>query len=152
MEELKNIETSLTELHKDFNKQLEALGNDSTEFHNALIDLSSKYPDHKELIQFIVFINDKIETNQTLFQDVVVESFNELIKVKKTLVNKMIQEKEVKINTEMLSDKILKYLVTMKDMKLVMISIAIIFLTIGVILIPDVFVGILNKLASIKAM
>jgi uncharacterized coiled-coil DUF342 family protein len=58
MHKLTEIENSLIKLHDDFNKQIQALGNNPQEFHKVLIELSTKYPDHKELLQFIVFIND----------------------------------------------------------------------------------------------
>lgn len=95
MKDLKEIESSLDQLYSDFNHQLEALGSDSKEFHKSLIELSSKYPDHKELLQFIVFINDKIETKQSMFSDIVVDSFNELVRTKKFLVRKMIEQQKI---------------------------------------------------------
>jgi HD superfamily phosphohydrolase YqeK len=94
MKKLTEINKSLEKLHKDFNKQLNELGNNSHEFHNALISLSTKYPEHKELLEFIVYINDKLETNQTLFTEIVTESFNDLVNVKKTLIEEIINSKE----------------------------------------------------------
>lgn len=148
MKDLKKIDQSLEQLHKDFNTQLEALGSDNKEFHNALIELSAKYPDHKELLQFIVFINDKLETNQTLFSDIVVESFNELVKVKKTLVQKIIDEKDTKIvnGDDSLWSKVKSTTNLMKNAKMVMTTLAVILLAIGILVAPDMFLAIIKEL------
>ena len=151
MKELKQLETSLEELHKDFNRQLEALGDDSKEFHKALIELTSKYPDHKELIQFIVFVNDKLETNQTLFKDIVVESFNELVGIKKTFVLGLI-DKEYLPNTP---DKpgfissVIKSMSQLKDMKTLVFGVAIILFVIGVLVAPDVLLSGMKAMTTI---
>lgn len=146
MEDLVKIEVSLERLHADFNKQLEALGGNSKEFHNAIIELSSKYPDHKELLQFIVFINDKLETNQLMFTEIVVESFNEMISVKKTLVHKMITEKGAK-KKSVLSK--VKQTVTLKDAKMVLILISISLISFGVIVAPDTFIAVLKAMGNL---
>jgi hypothetical protein len=152
MKELKKIDESLELLHNDFNKQLEALGSDTKEFHNALIDLSAKYPDHKELLQFIVFINDKLETNQSMFADIVVESFNELIRTKKTLVQKLLDEKEniTKVSNDLsIWQKVKVATGAMKNIKMILTSIAVILLAVGVIIAPDMFIEIIKELAKL---
>lgn len=96
MRDLHEIESSLDKLHSDFNKQLGELGNDSKDFHSSLIELTAKYPEHKELLQFIVLINDRIETKNSIFSDIVVDSFNDLIETKKLLIKKLIEDKKNK--------------------------------------------------------
>jgi len=151
MTELTKIEESLDELHKDFNKQLEALGSDSKEFYNALIDLSAKYPDQKELLQFIVFINDKLETNQSLFSEIVIDSFNELIKTKKVLVKKL---KEEKTNTKPSTDisvweKAKNITSAIKNSKMALSSLAIISLAIASIIEPEMLLEIIKALLKL---
>lgn len=151
MKELIKIDKSLELLYKDFNSQLEVLGSDTKEFHNALIDLSAKYPDHKELLQFIVFINDKLETNQTLFTEIVVDSFNELIKSKKVLVQQLIEDKEnEKINTGFgFWAKIKTSSGIMKNIKIILTSLAIILIAAGVLISPEMFIEVLKSIVKI---
>ena len=154
MEELNKIDESLNQLHTEFNNQLHALGSDTKEFHSALIDLSAKYPDHKELLQFIVFINDKLETNQQLFSSIVVESFNELVNVKKSLVQKIIQDKEEqnkrKEKTEMsVWERVKTSGALLKNIKTVLTTLAIILLAAAVIIAPDMFIEVLKYLAKV---
>jgi len=154
MKELLKIDKSLEKLQIDFNSQIEALGNDTKEFHNAIIELSSKYPDHKELLQFIVFINDKLEINQNLFSEVVSDSFNELIKVKKQLVQKLIEEKECEDLKQMVEpDGVWAHtksvLGTFKNAKIILTAIAVIALAAGALLAPDMFIAIIKELAKL---
>ena len=154
MKDLKKIEASLELLHSDFNKQLAALSRDSKEFHTALIELSFKYPDHKELLQFIVFINDKLETNHTIFSDIVTESFNELVRVKKEMVTKIIEDKEVVVVESTKPKKaflarVLGHANIFKDIKLGLISLAVILLAIAVLVAPGMFLEVLKALAKL---
>jgi len=149
MKELKKIDESLERLHSDFNKQLEILGSDTKEFHNALIDLSAKYPDHKELLQFIVFINDKLETNQSMFAEIVVDSFNEMIKTKKQLVQKLLEERENSNNNLTLWEKVKITTGTMKNIKMILTALAVILLAAGVIIAPDMFIEIIKQLTKL---
>lgn len=148
MKELKQLETSLEDLHKDFNRQLEALGDDSKEFHKALIELTSKYPDHKELIQFIVFVNDKLETNQTLFKDIVVESFNELVGIKKTFVLGLMDKEYIPDKPGFISS-VIKSMSQLKDMKTLVFGVAIILFVIGVLVAPDVLLSGMKAMTTI---
>jgi len=149
MKELKKIDESLERLHSDFNRQLEILGSDTKEFHNALIDLSAKYPDHKELLQFIVFINDKLETNQSMFAEIVVDSFNEMIKTKKQLVQKLLEERENSNNNLTLWEKVKITTGTMKNIKMILTALAVILLAAGVIIAPDMFIEIIKQLTKL---
>lgn len=151
MKDLREIESSLERLQLDFNKQLEALGSDSKEFHNSLIELSSKYPDHKELLQFIVFINDKIETKQSIFSDIIVESFNELVRTKKLLVKKMIADNNIPQLGPVIKEPFYaKWKITnIKDVKLILVSVAIIFITAGVVFTPETFISVLTAMSKV---
>lgn len=154
LKQLKKIETSLYDLHKEFNSQLEILGKDAKGFHNVLIDLTAKYPDHRELIQFIVFINDKLETNQTLFSDIVADSFNEMIRVKKDLVTKLIDDDEEfhsnnNKHEETLLNSVISKVKTFKDIKILSIAIAAIVIVLGSIYAPSAIIVVLTTLAKL---
>ena len=141
MERLQEIEKTLDALHKDFNEQVVALSSDRREFHDSLIDLSTKYPEHKELIQFIVLVNDKLETNQHTFGEIIIESFNDLIKTKKVLVKEIIESKagvHTRITElhhaphEKFIDRMKK--MTISDIKSILLYVTLIFISIGIML------------------
>jgi len=152
VKDFKRMEISLEQLHKDFNTQLEALGTNTKEFHNTIIDLSAKYPDHKELLQFMVFINDKLETNQTIFAEIVIDSFNESIRNKLTLVQKLIEEKEIKTDTfdnMTIWEKVKSTGYIMKNVKMILTALAVITLAAGAVLAPDMFIEIIKELSKL---
>ena len=152
MKELKKIETSLEALYKDFNLQLEAIGSDKNEFHIALIKMAKKYPDHDELIQFITFINDKLETNQQIFSGVVVESFNELLKTKRILVQKLIDEKEKQEEKEIeggFLKRTFKTATNIKDIKVIMMYLTILIALGGAAFAPDASLEILKAMSKL---
>lgn len=84
--DLDKIDEKLSQLQIDFNKQIHAIEDDVNEFHKQLINLGVKHPDSKELIEFIVFINDRIEMKQTQFEDVLKDTVKQLIDYKKDLI------------------------------------------------------------------
>lgn len=84
--DLHKIDEKLSQLQIDFNKQIHAIEDDVNEFHKQLISLGVQNPDSKEMIEFIVFINDRIETKQTQFEDVLKETVKQLIDYKKDLI------------------------------------------------------------------
>jgi len=151
MKDLEKIDKSLEQLSKDFNSQLEALGSNTNDFHNAMIDLTAKYPQHKDLLRFMVFINDKLETHQLMFTDIVVESFNELIKTKKDLVQKIMDEKgtRAKSSEDSLWSKVKNMTGAMKNVKVILTTIAVILLSAAAIMAPDMFITIIKELAKL---
>lgn len=152
MKELKKIETSLEALHKDFNLQLEAMGSDKNEFHTALIKMAKKYPDHEELIHFITFINDKLETNQQIFSGIVVESFNDLVNTKRTLVQKLIDEKEKQEKKEIEGGfwkRTFKMATNIKEIKVIMMYLTILIAFGGAAFAPEASLEILKAMAKV---
>lgn len=109
IKDLEEVDKTLTQLKSDFNNQMNAIDNDLKEFHRQLIALSVKYPEHKEMLEFIVFINDRIETSQTNMKDVLVESLNQMMFVKKEIVKnnlKFAHYSITKKTKETITDKI----------------------------------------------
>ena len=105
VEDLQQLDKTLEQLKKDFNEQMNAIENDLGEFHKILINLSTKYPEQKELLEFIVFINDRIETSQTNMKEVLTESFNAIIYVKKEIIKQNIKSRKDQIKQNIKSRK-----------------------------------------------
>jgi hypothetical protein len=152
MKDIIRIERTLDKLEHDFNTQLSALGNNTNDFHNALIDLTAKYPEHKDLLQFIVHINDKLEMNHNIFSEVITDTFTEMLKLKKDLIIKLKEDKESSDGSagpNGFLKKIISSANWLKDAKLMFASIAVIAITAGVIISPDTFLVILKAIAKI---
>ena len=156
LKNLMKIEASLEKLQNDFNSQLSVLQSDTKEFHNSIIDLSAKYPEHKELLQFIVFINDKLETNQKLFEEIITDSFNCLIENKRSLIAEVILNKEE--NCLKVGDckkdrgffgKVKDYTIGLKDAKLLTTSLAVIAVVAGALIAPDILMNVIGAIAGL---
>ncbi len=139
MEDYRKIEKNIEKLINDFNKQVSHI-EDNKDFHSSIIELSAKYPEHKELLEFIVLINDKLETRQSLFSDMVSDSFLDMMRIKKEIVIKLIDKESS--DKERIINKIKG--ISFKDYKFIAILLAVIVLGLGIILAPDTML----KLAS----
>lgn len=91
MDQLEKIDRTLDALNKEFNQQIQASQDkkDVNMFHNDIIKLTSKYPEHAELLEFIVLVNDRLETKHSIFSDIIIDSFNVLVQNKKSLIDHM---------------------------------------------------------------
>jgi hypothetical protein len=134
--ELKEIQQALETLLKDLDIQLAAISTDSKTFHSNLINLLSEFPDDKELIQFIVYINDRLETNQTISKDIFMDSIRGVIKQKLILIKRLIREEELLLeikstqNTKSKIQKILQFVTENKTTVIIIsvtLSLAIVF-------------------------
>ena len=152
MNKLKRIDKSLEKLKDDLNRQIQAVGSDNKGFHDSLIDLSAKYPEHKDLLQFIVFVNDKLETNQNIYSEIIIDSLNELIDKKRELIFELDHTESPNKNSN--EEKgwfkaLLSRLDTLKDIKIISWAIAIIVLVIGSIFAPEVLLSVLKSIAGL---
>lgn len=93
-----DLEEELKNIIEDLDRQLEVLSVDNN-FHNAIIDIISNNPNSKELVQFIVSINDKLETKQEIFKEVFSDSLRTLI-IKKINIFKEISKELKRIEEE----------------------------------------------------
>jgi len=134
IKDLERLDLELREIKNNLNNQLNASSTSIKEFHQNLIQLSSKYPEQKEILEFIVFINDRIETNRTDTKEIIVDSLNQLISIKSQIVRKMI-ESNVKENS-----KKGRLLESFDDVKVVFIFIVSLGLIIAFVVSPDSFV------------
>jgi len=155
-ETLFEIESSLSKLKSDFNMQLSAMEKDVDSFHKAMIDLTAKYPEHKELVQFIVLVNDKLETKQENYAELVSDSFTELINIKMNLVkaikrkNAMDAKPEVSNSKEKVGFFKRIYLNTkfIGDLKITLLSIAAILIAILIFISPDILMTVMKMIAE----
>jgi len=150
MKDYEEIEKSLDKLIDDFSKQMVHI-DDNTNFHNSIIELSSKYPEHKELLEFIVMVNDKLETKHSVFSDLVSDSFIELMKLKKEVLHELKRENDKQKTTNSKKTSIIDNFkkITLKDTKTILILISIIITGITVIFSPDTVVYIIEHIEKI---
>ena len=161
--EFEDIERNLSQLKRDFNNEFNLLTGDLKEFHKHMIELISKYPDQKEIIEFIVFINDRLETNHTNTREILSESINQLINLKKELVKSNIKaRRKLLIDTANSEDNednednklsifknIIKRVIIIKDMKLIVVSISITTILISYIIAPETTTHVFEWLVKI---
>ncbi len=103
-----------------------------------------------------MFVNDKLETNQNIFKDIIIESLNDLIDNKTSLVQEVLEQKQFlkgkKENNEISTSffgSVMYKLKTFKDIKIVLITIATSLVALGVLFAPDVFLQILSAIAEL---
>ena len=89
-----DFEEELETIIKDLDKQLSVLNTDNNTFHKAIIEIIAKNPKSKELVQFIVEINDRMETKNGVLKEIISESLNELVKKKIKIFKEIIKELE----------------------------------------------------------
>ena len=142
MKKLECIEKSIDKLIEEFNRQVVSM-DDNKEFHNTIINLSSKYPEHKELLEFIVMVNDKIETRQSIFSDMIIDSFNELMRIKKEVLIKMIEKERIENEKKVFAK--LKNLKA-SDYKTILFFIAIIIFGAAILIYPDIALKAITKI------
>lgn len=141
--EIDELITRLEKLKSDFNNQLTLIDNDINEFHKVLLDLVSKYPEHKDIVEFIIFVNDKIKLEQIVMKEVILDTFNELIQIKTETLKIFNQENEDTTNN------IMTYLQS-NDFKHLIYIVAFIIFILMVIIAPDSAKTLLNMINPFK--
>jgi len=148
-EYLEEIDTSLEKLKTDFNTQITAIVDEKNTFHNRMIDLTAKYPEHKELIQFTVLVNDKLETKQENYSDVISSSFNELISAKKSLIKAIKSKNDKKDKPTGFWKGLIAGGKIFGDLKLMLMSIAAILFIVLIFLKPGIVLTVLKSITSL---
>jgi len=150
MQNLTEVDNSLIKLRVDFNKQLAAIEDDTQSFHAAMIELSARNPENTELVQFIVFVNDKLETKHKTHSEVMIEAFNELIDVKRSLIHALKEVTEEKVEKEQgFLMKIFNSTKLFADIKMTVIGVAAISIAIVVMISPDIVLAVIKALAAL---
>lgn len=150
VDELKDIEKSLELLTKDLDTQMSSYNIENDKFHDSLISLSGKLARFdaknsddnevfKELLHFIVSINDRLVTSHILARDMFYDTIIELIQQKRFLIKKLIKEYEEKTQPkESNISKIIDFFKTNKTVLLTIgITIAFTLLMMGIFVIPS---------------
>jgi uncharacterized coiled-coil DUF342 family protein len=100
------IKKLLDELDKIENKLIEKINqiDNVNELNDKLIELISQFPEQKQLIRFIIYINDNLSNSQTKSNDVLIDTITDLISQKKRILE-LIEElhKPKKKSSEKLS-------------------------------------------------
>ena len=91
VEDYNLLNEKLEVFKKESIKQLDAIDFDTKEFHKTLINLLSKYPEHKDLLEFTVYINDRIEMNQVQFKEILKDIIEDTISLKQEHILKDVQ-------------------------------------------------------------
>lgn len=83
----KFLKEEYEKLKQEFNLQLQELNKtkDIQKFHDFLTEIIAKYPDQKDLIKFITFINDELSRNYQLYDEVIIDTINEMLEKQKLL-------------------------------------------------------------------
>lgn len=94
LEDIENLQKDLKQFKEDFGRQLDAIGSDNGGFHSQMLNLAGKYSEHKELIEFIVFVNDRIELNHMQFKDLMVDTIEEFYQYKLGMLKAMKKQRK----------------------------------------------------------
>jgi len=155
-EKIEKIEQKIEKLKKDFSTQLSAIAEDKADFHKSLVEISSKHPEYSELISFMVFINDKMEIHQHLFKEIILNAINDLADSKKDVLMliKDNHPEKVNINNEKpkqtIGNKIGKIGLHLKDIKWILLALAVIGLIVSFIINPVGTISLLEHIPMIK--
>ena len=136
---IKELETILEHLKN----QLISLESDDS-FHKNLIELISNNPKQKEIIQFIVDINDKLETRNEVFKDAIYDSLHDLITVKIKLVKVLLNKPEPK-HVQMTN-----YIKSLFTPKIILICAGIAVVVITFIITPDKVIELVNTIGVVR--
>ena len=153
-EKLDSIERDLEKLQEEFNIQMQAIDQDVSEFHKQLISLGVNQPEQKELIEFVVFVNDKLDSKQIQFSQVINETVKEMILHKRELIhiNKQMVSKCLEleaIKTESFWSTAWKTVTNLKDLKIVL-GIGSVIILIGIkIFLPEQSLELMQYLVSL---
>jgi hypothetical protein len=111
----------------DFNK----LYDGEKELHDRLIKISTSHPDQVELLNFMVFLNDRLSTSQKKGHEAVLDTLTKIMKNKKELL-KIVEKNKKKINKPPIWRRI-----EFKDFKVILLTMAMIILMLGLLFFPD---------------
>lgn len=118
--ELFDIHMRLYDTHQTFLRQMSALDEDIGSLHKEILSIAINNPENKEILEFIVFINDRLETRHTQFEDILKEVIIDMLTTKKDDINihnkivKHMEELEPKPN---IFKKLLSKVNTLSDVK-----------------------------------
>lgn len=151
MEDLKEIEKNLQKLEAALDRQFEAASttSDLDKFHKNLIEILAQSPQEKEIIEFVVFINDRLETKHTITTEIMLETIKDVIKLKRQMVKKIIGLCD---NTKKISlfERFLDFVSDNKVLlMIILISLGVVVFGLVVFLMPEQLIEILKEINKI---
>ena len=81
-EELIEILNELKEIEKNLSQNVKKIIYPRNEVYKQIIGVSRKYPELKELIEFIIFLSDSQYTNNEMLKDILKENFENILDLK----------------------------------------------------------------------
>ena len=120
--------------------------------HNQIIGLGVKHPDLQELIEFIVFINDRLTTRGSQAEDIVSYSFTALIKLNKELIDanvKMAADIKLLHNKKGFWSNVLSKITNINDVKTIMGLAFVVVLVVSKMFYPESSSELYNEVISI---
>ena len=149
-DELDKLDLRLKEVLKDFQAQLASLGTKSSDFHVSLVEIISKNPEQKEMINFIVHVNDKLETNQNIYSDIVNETIKQNLSIQRDItkvVKNIIKQPTSKKHKDIESFANMLYLYKYRIIAVYILSLLVL---VGVIISPDTMESVMNFILKMK--
>lgn len=152
VEDYNLLNEKLEVFKKESIKQLDAIDFDTKEFHKTLINLLSKYPEHKDLLEFTVYINDRIEMNQVQFKEILKDIIEDTISLKQEHIlkdvhyrkqwldktNNIVENNPIQVVEEpKQKSNVLDVLDLLPELKIILLIIFGIVATIGFVVAPD---------------
>ena len=131
MTELEEIEQNIRFLEEKIIEDFNGLYGNDKEMHDKLIKISTAHPEQEDLIKFILFLNDNLNTTQKKGHEITVDNLSNILENKKRII-KILKENSQRLNKQPFWKKI-----NFKDAKIIAISISITVISLGLIFFPE---------------
>ena len=94
---LEELDKDLSTLHKTSIKQMLILNEDDNTIYKHILELGTKHPEYRDVLEFIIYINDSLSRRDSDFENIMSESMMAFIDVQKSLIDINIEaEKKIR--------------------------------------------------------
>nr|DAU90682.1 MAG TPA: hypothetical protein [Caudoviricetes sp.] len=94
--EYQDLLDTLNEIQENLSQHVDDLESQRVNFNNRLLELMSNYPQLKDIIQFILEVNDNLDNKQKQYFNQNYEAITKLITLKKKLIKQLETDHEAK--------------------------------------------------------
>ena len=94
--EYQDLLDTLNEIQEILSQHVDDLESQRVNFNNRLLELMSNYPQLKDIIQFILEVNDNLDNKQKQYFNQNYEAITKLITLKKKLIKQLETDHEAK--------------------------------------------------------
>lgn len=94
--EYQDLSDTLNEIQENLSQHVDDLESQRVNFNNRLLELMSNYPQLKDIIQFILEVNDNLDNKQKQYFNQNYEAITKLISLKKKLIKQLETDHEAK--------------------------------------------------------